>query len=217
MYDDQNSNNPNVDSLDNFMNQISSISKVDRITKRQLKQRLSDLEKTSLQLSKLIKAAEPVQIEPIIIEKTNLTVSESVLGNATATATATATVTSTASENRKKSLPLYGKRFNLKMTEKLRLEKQLQPQLQAKPIEGVENNDTNNNDEEPKIDEKSLSSTYAASNGCDNVITAKNVQTQKVNNASVAFDSTKDGYDIWVPPSNQTGDGKISLNDKLGY
>lgn len=26
-----------------------------------------------------------------------------------------------------------------------------------------------------------------------------------------------DDYNMWVPPSNQTGDGRTSLNDKLGY
>lgn len=30
-------------------------------------------------------------------------------------------------------------------------------------------------------------------------------------------DSLKEDYNMWVPPSNQTGDGRTRLNDKLGY
>lgn len=37
--------------------------------------------------------------------------------------------------------------------------------------------------------------------------------------SSMTFDSTKlqDGDRVWVPPKNQSGDGRTALNDKLGY
>ncbi|KAJ8921638.1 hypothetical protein NQ315_010547 [Exocentrus adspersus] len=30
-------------------------------------------------------------------------------------------------------------------------------------------------------------------------------------------DESREDYNMWIPPSNQTGDGRTSLNDKLGY
>ena len=31
------------------------------------------------------------------------------------------------------------------------------------------------------------------------------------------YDASDEKYATWVPPSNQTGDGRTSLNEKLGY
>jgi len=31
------------------------------------------------------------------------------------------------------------------------------------------------------------------------------------------YDSEKPEYSTWTPPIGQTGDGRTSLNDKLGY
>lgn len=39
-------------------------------------------------------------------------------------------------------------------------------------------------------------------------------ETQQEQYYKIGMDSK---YDVWVPPSNQSGDGKTSLNEKLGY
>ena len=34
---------------------------------------------------------------------------------------------------------------------------------------------------------------------------------------SLEYDASDPKYALWVPPKEQTGDGRTSLNDKLGY
>ena len=42
----------------------------------------------------------------------------------------------------------------------------------------------------------------------------KEVKEMKEDYYKIGMDSK---YDVWLPPENQSGDGKTSLNEKLGY
>lgn len=43
------------------------------------------------------------------------------------------------------------------------------------------------------------------------------VQPRKKEKKRKKYDEDDPNYDTWVPPSEQSGDGRTSLNDKLGY
>lgn len=43
------------------------------------------------------------------------------------------------------------------------------------------------------------------------------VQPRKKEKKRKKYDEDDPNYDTWVPPSQQSGDGRTALNDKLGY
>lgn len=42
-------------------------------------------------------------------------------------------------------------------------------------------------------------------------------QPRKKEKKRKKYDEDDPNYDSWVPPSQQSGDGRTALNDKLGY
>ena len=81
--------------------------------------------------------------------------------------------------------------------------------LQSPPIAVETSNDIVLNEDEVNVKKKRGDRGSKRKNKPENVSEEQEEQYYKV-----GMDSK---YDVWVPPSNQSGDGKTSLNEKLGY
>ena len=83
----------------------------------------------------------------------------------------------------------------------------IETELQIPPVETSD--DVDLTEDEINVKKKRGDRGSKRKNKPENMSDAQEEQYYKV-----GMDSK---YDVWVPPSNQSGDGKTSLNEKLGY
>ena len=83
----------------------------------------------------------------------------------------------------------------------------IETELQIPPVETSD--DVDLTEDEMNVKKKRGDRGSKRKNKPENVSEAQEEQYYKL-----GMDSK---YDVWLPPSNQSGDGKTSLNEKLGY
>lgn len=84
----------------------------------------------------------------------------------------------------------------------------------------TELNDSVKNDDKPCIMKSVNQETRKSNvNAADDRKRKKDSKSEKLKNMKKQYDQDvhSDDYSTWIPPQNQSGDGRTNLNDKYGY
>ncbi|XP_063907034.1 kanadaptin [Zophobas morio] len=204
------SSSAEVDPLDSFMMELKQ-SKPSKQTVNKLKADLVKLKQEHANVIKLVNIARPASLPPLVAEY------------------ATTSVKSLQVEN--KALPVFGKRKKIKV--QLSVNKQ-----------SVEEQHANNEDEEEEEEEEEEVETKKETLPTK-MVTQEEKEARETKDETEAIakrrrknqrriqqkqeraesekrkgyeeDASKEDYNMWVPPTGQTGDGRTALNEKYGY
>ncbi|XP_044262562.1 kanadaptin [Tribolium madens] len=190
-----------ADPLDSFMMELKQ-SKPSKQSVNKLKSELIKLKQEHGNVIKLVNIAKPASLPPLVPEYAS---------------------NSNSTKLEKKSLPIFGKRKKVKV----------QVVSKSEPMIVDDGDDEEEEEEEPKREQEKEDSVIAEK---EQIADQKEVNVnekkkrknqrriqQKQERAEIEKkkgydeDAHKEDYNMWVPPSGQSGDGRTSLNDKLGY
>lgn len=211
------------DTLDSYMKSLKE-PQLEKQTISKLKSDLSRLKQDYAQVCKLLNLAKPTEL-PALLPQNSSQQSES--------------------DSKKKLLPVFGKKRKIKFEKSTKNdgiqskhndnnEEEEEDDNETKPVSKIEETNCEKDANIIKAEEsKTIVKTTDevkevnfekadTSKKRQNEQKSRNErkQTEKVKKI-VSKEYPKDGYsedyNMWVPPTDQSGDGRTSLNDKLGY
>ncbi|XP_071441508.1 kanadaptin [Hetaerina americana] len=220
-----------ADTLDAYMSTLTDKSALDKVNFRRLKVDLAELQQEEAQISKLIEIARPVNMPGI--PSTNVVSVKSEQDDATKV------VEETMEDQPKNSSPSSPKEIPLSTREeKIKVENEMVKQSSEKPVEIVtrkplvEHVEGENDGECTKVESVEAKKTgikrqmvaLTPPDECKKEkISEEKAETHGKSESNKSAKSSgkevvmDEDYSMWVPPDNQTGDGRTKLNEKYGY
>lgn len=212
---DKGSTSEEVDPLDSFMLELKQ-SKPTKQTINKIKLDIAKLKQEHSNVIRLVNIAKPATLPSIVANYETASLS-------------------TVPEKKNVQMPIFGKRIKLKV-EKPKMELEAQINSIEDVEEEIEDDNVKKEDTimKEKIEDKSTSKPEEKDTVLDTSMSQKDVEEkrkkrnqrriqQKQEKAEIEKqrgyqeDAAKEDYNMWLPPQNQSGDGRTSLNDKFGY